>query len=371
MGIEQSNVLPIECYLVMTESTITPVSHKPTGKPLLPPRKQEYTYHWGLILGVAVLLLALGGIVGYGYHSWFPSTPEEGMEIAVTQPEPQVLLGNQPINMDDERIQQSLDEGSATELEQEPLPEQTAEDMDPKQGTEGVVKPLLEEAIIVDGELLQPYVASELVEIDSPAVESAPPSEADLVELETTEEVSAEPTYYVDPEPVADVENSAEMLAVPAEEEPVQTEDSEVDEIQLQPEADSLETAERAVTENTTSGLFQLAEFKILEPAVKRFLLTKSVSNKEPQGELADINFNADGWAVIWAYSEVIELSGSQLNYVWLYEGSQVAKVPVNVRGIRWRSYSSKNVNQDMTGNWRVELQDGEGRLLASADFLF
>jgi hypothetical protein len=121
--------------------------------------------------------------------------------------------------------------------------------------------------------------------------------------------------------------------------------------------------------ENKLNSPFQLKELEILEPSVKRFLLAGSVSNREPEGELNEISFTADGSAAVWAYSEVIDKKGSRFKYVWLHGGNQIATVPVNVGGNRWRSYSSKLINQSMSGAWRVELQDGEGRLMASADF--
>ena len=138
-----------------------------------------------------------------------------------------------------------------------------------------------------------------------------------------------------------------------------------------------------------------MKELEILEPSVKRFLLAGSVSNREPKGELNEISFTADGRAAVWAYSEVIDKKGSRLKYVWLHGGNKIATVPVNVGDNRWRSFSraavpprsssdaapasisltpccsfsSKLINQSMSGAWRVELQDGEGRLMASADF--
>jgi hypothetical protein len=119
-----------------------------------------------------------------------------------------------------------------------------------------------------------------------------------------------------------------------------------------------------------TAGQFQLKDVKIHAPWVKRFVLASQVDNKEPRGELSKIAFNSAGSAVVWAYSEVIDRAASVLRYVWAHEGKQVAQVKVNVRGNRWRSYSTKVINRRMEGNWRVELQDNQGRLLARADFL-
>ncbi len=132
---------------------------------------------------------------------------------------------------------------------------------------------------------------------------------------------------------------------------------------------ESPDSADTTLTVDTLNSPFQLKELEILEPSVKRFLLVKSVSNREPKGELNEISFTADGSAAVWVYSELIDKKGSRFKYVWLHGGKRIVTVPVNVGGNRWRSYSSKVINQSMSGAWRVELQDGKGRLMASADF--
>jgi hypothetical protein len=127
-------------------------------------------------------------------------------------------------------------------------------------------------------------------------------------------------------------------------------------------------TADKADTA-TSRGPFQLQELQILDPQVKRFVLPRAVINKEPKGEIDEIRLKPDGSAAVWCYSEVSGRRGSVLRYVWYHQGSRMARVRVNVRGNRWRSYSSKVVNLHYPGDWRVELQDGAGRVLASAEF--
>jgi hypothetical protein len=118
-----------------------------------------------------------------------------------------------------------------------------------------------------------------------------------------------------------------------------------------------------------SSGPFQLQDLRILDPQVKRFVLPRTVVNKEPRGEIGGIRLKPDGSAAVWCYSEVIGRPGTVLHYVWYHEGRRMARVRIKVRGNRWRSYSSKIINRRHQGSWRVELQDSAGRLLASAEF--
>jgi hypothetical protein len=127
---------------------------------------------------------------------------------------------------------------------------------------------------------------------------------------------------------------------------------------------------ESPVTQQSNTGRpFQLQEQRILNPQVTRFELPRSVIDKEPQGELNQIDWKPDGSAAVLCYSEVTGRRGSMLRYVWYYAGKRIARVLVKVRGNRWRSYSSKVINQRHLGNWRVELQDSKERVLASAEF--
>ena len=121
----------------------------------------------------------------------------------------------------------------------------------------------------------------------------------------------------------------------------------------------------------SSSGPFQLQDLRILNPQVKRFVLPQTVINKEPRGKLAEIRLKPDGSAAVWCYSEVIGRRGSGLLYVWYHDGRRIARIRSHVYGNRWRSYSSKIINGRNQGHWRVELQDGAGKLLASAEFTF
>ena len=116
---------------------------------------------------------------------------------------------------------------------------------------------------------------------------------------------------------------------------------------------------------------FRLQGTEVLSPSVKRFLLAKSVANNKPVGDLNDVTLNDNGVAAVYAFSDVVGMKDDFLFYEWFRNGKRVAKVRVGVWAKRWRSYSSKVLNERMRGSWRIELRNDEDRLLASADFLF
>ncbi|SDL49331.1 Protein of unknown function [Geoalkalibacter ferrihydriticus] len=57
------------------------------------------------------------------------------------------------------------------------------------------------------------------------------------------------------------------------------------------------------------------------------------------------------------------------VSHVWFYEDEEVARVTLPVRSSNWRTWSSKNVLPDWTGNWRVEVIDAKGYVLHEVTF--
>ncbi len=57
-------------------------TRKQSGKPLPPPRKQNYVYHWDRIIGAGIIFLVLCGLAGYGLYWWFGSSPKEEIDVA-------------------------------------------------------------------------------------------------------------------------------------------------------------------------------------------------------------------------------------------------------------------------------------------------
>lgn len=116
---------------------------------------------------------------------------------------------------------------------------------------------------------------------------------------------------------------------------------------------------------------FSLVDTRLSSPAVKRFGLSKSVVNRKPIGGIDAIRPDSRGVATVYAFSDVVGLRGNSVYYHWMLNGKQVAKVRVGIGADRWRSHSSKVINESMKGAWRVELRDPKGQVLASTDFVY
>ena len=77
--------------------------------------------------------------------------------------------------------------------------------------------------------------------------------------------------------------------------------------------------------------------------------------------------FPADvGSLVCW--TRVTGASGQKTTFVWSH-GPHSDTVSTNIGGSPWRTYSRKTIPADWTGEWKVEVHDSTGSVVASKTF--
>ncbi len=54
----------------------------------------------------------------------------------------------------------------------------------------------------------------------------------------------------------------------------------------------------------------------------------------------------------------------------WYYNDQQVASVPLTIRSVNYRTYSSKRIQAEWRGEWRVEIVGSDGTLLEKIIFM-
>lgn len=101
--------------------------------------------------------------------------------------------------------------------------------------------------------------------------------------------------------------------------------------------------------------------------AVEDAVLCTAVVDRSPEGTAS--NFPPDVGR-IFAFTKVMEMEApGTVIHRWSHEGAVVAEVPLDVGGAYWRTWSSKAVLPEQTGNWEVEVLDGAGNVLATLGF--
>lgn len=102
-------------------------------------------------------------------------------------------------------------------------------------------------------------------------------------------------------------------------------------------------------------------------PAVDELLLCRAVVDREPVE--ADTIF-PDIVGKIYCFTKIM---GAQepvtISHVWYFNDREKARTDLEVRSKNWRTWSSKKILKGWIGNWRVDIVNSEGKVLASQEF--
>lgn len=100
---------------------------------------------------------------------------------------------------------------------------------------------------------------------------------------------------------------------------------------------------------------------------ISRTVIATDVQDREPMG--ADTVFTtADGPVFFYTVFEG-DFPETTVEHVWLYEDEEIARVPLTVRGPRFRTWSSKQLRPDWAGQWTVKVVDAQGTEHATVHF--
>lgn len=100
---------------------------------------------------------------------------------------------------------------------------------------------------------------------------------------------------------------------------------------------------------------------------VTQAVVATAVEDREPIG--VSETFPADIEQLYFFTVLEGDFPETQIEHVWLYEGEEMARVPLSVTGPRWRTWSSKRLVTSWTGAWTVQVVDSDGTVLESVDF--
>jgi len=101
--------------------------------------------------------------------------------------------------------------------------------------------------------------------------------------------------------------------------------------------------------------------------SVEDAVVCTSVPEKTPEGTAT--NFPPEVGRV-YAFTRVVGMeTPGTVTHRWMYGGEPVAEVPLAVESPSWRTWSSKEILPGQTGEWEVEVLDGEGNVLATLSF--
>ena len=93
--------------------------------------------------------------------------------------------------------------------------------------------------------------------------------------------------------------------------------------------------------------------------------IARAVVDRAPQQE--GTSFPADV-GTVYCWTSVTGAADTTMQHVWIH-GEMQFPVTVQVGGSPWRTWTSKAIPPEWSGDWRVEIRDGSGNLVDTMSF--
>ncbi len=110
---------------------------------------------------------------------------------------------------------------------------------------------------------------------------------------------------------------------------------------------------------------------EIRAPGLTRAQLTLELEDKEPVGLMpGQLAMNDQGLLRVYLFTETRGLKDQSHFHDWYLNGQRVARVRIRPYANEMRASSSKFIDRNMTGDWRVEVVMANGEPLATGAFV-
>ncbi len=129
-----------------------------------------------------------------------------------------------------------------------------------------------------------------------------------------------------------------------------------------QTETELLESDVAPVTAEASEEIMQKEQSGFSRGSVVRSAFTREIDEREPMENLQNLT-NDNGQVKF--FTELRDMSGQTAIHRWEYDGKVVAEIEFNVKGPRWRVWSSKSFVPQWTGDWKVSVVNGAGEVIS------
>ena len=99
---------------------------------------------------------------------------------------------------------------------------------------------------------------------------------------------------------------------------------------------------------------------------IARATVTTGVIDREPVDEVKTLMNDS---SMVYFFTELTGMKGDSVTHRWTFNGQVMGEVPFEVRGPRWRVWSSKNLDSIWLGKWKVSVVDEGGNVLQTKEF--
>ncbi len=96
---------------------------------------------------------------------------------------------------------------------------------------------------------------------------------------------------------------------------------------------------------------------------VERGQFTTDVVDREPVDQIYTLT--SDNLQVKF-FTEIVDMQGQSVTHQWVFNDETMFEKTFDIGGPRWRIWTSKNLQASWTGQWTVNILDGERNVLNS-----
>lgn len=98
--------------------------------------------------------------------------------------------------------------------------------------------------------------------------------------------------------------------------------------------------------------------------SVVRSIFTSEVKDREPTDKLTESEPKQ-----VYYFTELRDMNGQTATHRWEHDGKVITEIKFNVKGNRWRAWSSKNFVSQAVGAWKVSVVNGAGEVISEESF--
>ncbi len=141
----------------------------------------------------------------------------------------------------------------------------------------------------------------------------------------------------------------------------------------LEPPEGDPEPPRPVVEESGMRDAFGMPVTRRVSPAglyVTRAYVCKGIDQREPTEAGKSFIPEDDGLVRLCCFSEVSGAARPDtVLHLWYWGDREMARVALPVKSFRWRTWSKKKILDEWRGEWRIDIADRDGFVMASLDF--
>ena len=103
------------------------------------------------------------------------------------------------------------------------------------------------------------------------------------------------------------------------------------------------------------------------ELKVENAAICTGVKDRAPEGAAEKFPATA---GKLYCFTKIVGgAEGTVIKHVWFHGEEKLDAVELKVGAASWRTWSAKTIDPKLTGAWKVEVQDAEGKVLSTLNF--